>query len=107
MTARMLVNVPKRAKRGAVIEIKTLISHVMEPGFRRNEAGALIPRNIITDFICTYNGAEIFRAGFSPAVAANPFLSFHTVATESGTIAFRWFGDNGFDETTSAQIEVE
>ncbi len=107
MTARVLINLPKRAKRGAVIEIKTLISHVMEPGFRHNETGVLIPRNIITDFICTYNGEEIFRADLSPAVAANPFITFHTVAAESGTIAFRWFGDNGFDETTSASIEVE
>jgi sulfur-oxidizing protein SoxZ len=107
MTARMLVNVPKRAKRGTVIEIKTLISHIMETGFRHDENGRMIPRDIITDFICTYNGEEIFRADLSPAVAANPFITFHTVASESGTIAFRWFGDNGFDETASAQIEVE
>ncbi len=107
MTARTLINVPKRAKRGAVIEIKTLISHVMEPGFRRDETGKVSPRNIITDFVCTSNGAEIVRAEFSPAIAANPFVTFHTVATDSGTIAFRWFGDNGFDETASARIEVE
>jgi sulfur-oxidizing protein SoxZ len=107
MTARMLVNVPKRAKRGAVIEIKALISHIMETGFRHDEQGVPIPRDIITDFICTYNGAEIFRADLSPAIAANPFITFHAVATESGTIALRWFGDNGFDETATAQIEVE
>jgi sulfur-oxidizing protein SoxZ len=107
MTARMLVNVPKRAKRGDVIEIKTLISHIMETGFRHDETGAPVPRNIITDFICTYNGEEIFHADLSPAIAANPYLTFHTVATESGTLTFRWFGDNGFDESAFAKIEVE
>ena len=34
MTARVLVNVPAKAQRGEIIQIKTLISHVMEPGFR-------------------------------------------------------------------------
>ena len=105
--ARALINVPKTAKRGQIIEIKTLISHIMETGFRRNNVGQLIPRNIITDLVCTYNGEEIFRAGLYPAISANPFITFFTVATESGTIAFKWTGDNGFDETASAKIVVE
>jgi sulfur-oxidizing protein SoxZ len=102
-----LINVPARAKRGEVITIKTLISHEMETGFRYGSNGVVIPRNIITDFQCTYNGEEIFRAQLHPAVAANPFLTFYTVATESGTIAFSWSGDNGFSETASANITVE
>lgn len=105
--ARALINVPKTAKRGQTIEIKTLISHVMETGFRRNHDGETIPRDIITDFVCTYNGEQIFRADLYPAVAANPFITFFTVATESGTFAFEWNGDNGFHETASAEITVE
>jgi sulfur-oxidizing protein SoxZ len=101
-----LVNVPKQAKRGEVITIKTLISHEMETGYRYSAQGTVIPRNIITDFVCTYNGEEIFRAEFYPAVAANPFLTFSTVANESGEIAFKWSGDNGFVETASVQIIV-
>ena len=102
-----LINVPAHAKQGEVIAIKTLISHEMETGFRYSSTGALIPRNIITEFLCTYNGEEIFRARFYPAVAANPFLTFYTVATASGTITFTWTGDNGFSETASANIVVE
>ena len=105
--ARALVNVPKKAKRGQVVEIKTLISHTMETGFRRDSAGKVIPRNIITDFVCTYNGDEIFRATLYPAISANPFITFHTVATESGTIAFQWTGDNGFSSSAEAKIIVE
>jgi sulfur-oxidizing protein SoxZ len=107
MSARALINVPAKAKRGDVIEIKTLISHVMETGFRRDNVGKPIPRNIVTQLTCTYNGDEIFRADLHPAIAANPFVSFSTVATESGTIAFDWIGDNGFHETASAKITVE
>jgi len=105
--ARALINVPQKANRGQVIEIKTLISHIMETGFRHDNVGKAIPRNIITSFVARYNGEEIFRADLFPAIAANPFVSFHTLATESGTIDFEWTGDNGFHETGSAKITVE
>jgi sulfur-oxidizing protein SoxZ len=105
--ASALINVPARAKRGEVIEIKTLISHTMETGFRRTQLGAVIPRDIIRLFVCTYNGAEVFRAELHPAMSANPFLVFSTVATESGTLTFQWTGDNGFSVTESAPIVVD
>jgi sulfur-oxidizing protein SoxZ len=106
MAARALINVPKTAKRGDVIEIKTLISHVMETGYRHTNTGEIIPRDIITSFSCRYNGEEIFAATLYPAIAANPFVTFHTVATESGTLAFHWIGDNGFEVTEEAKIVV-
>jgi sulfur-oxidizing protein SoxZ len=105
--ARPLINVPQKATRGQTIEIKTLISHIMETGFRHDNVGKPIPRDIITSFVARYNGEEIFRADLYPAIAANPFVSFHTVATESGTIDFEWTGDNGFHETGSAKITVD
>jgi sulfur-oxidizing protein SoxZ len=105
--ARALINVPKAAKRGEVIEIKTLIAHPMESGYRVGTNGAIIPRDIIRRFICTYNGTEVFHAELSPAIAANPFISFFTVATESGTITFEWRGDNGFAASQTATITVE
>jgi sulfur-oxidizing protein SoxZ len=107
MTARTLINVPAKARRGEVIEIKTLIAHPMESGYRVGLNGALIPRDIITSFVATYNGEEIFRAELFPAIAANPFVTFHTVATETGTIEFKWTGDNGFSATEQAHITVE
>ena len=107
MSARALINVPKTARRGEVIEIKTLISHIMETGYRHSTTGERIPRDIITSFKCTYNGEEIFSTLLYPAIAANPFVTFHTVATESGTLAFTWEGDNGFSVTEEAKIVVE
>ena len=105
--ARALINVPAKAKRGEVIEIKTLIQHEMETGFRVGPNGQAIPRDIITDFICKYNGEEIFRADLHPAISANPFFTFFTVAIESGTISFEWSGDNGFAVSETATITVE
>ncbi len=106
MTARIMVSVPARARRGETIEIKTLIAHPMETGYRVGPNGAPIPRDIIRLFTCTYNGDEVFRAELSPAIAANPFLSFCIVAGDSGTLRFRWSGDNGFEATHTAEIVV-
>lgn len=106
MAARVVVNVPAAAKKGEVIEIRTLAGHVMETGFRRTERGVLIPRDIITRFVCTYNGVEVFSADLYPAMAANPLISFTTLATESGTLEFKWTGDDGYSATHSAAISV-
>ena len=102
-----LINVPAKAKRGDVIEIRTLTSHIMETGFRHTVDGKLVPRDIITSFICRYNGAEIFRADLFPAIAANPFITFFATVTESGKFEFEWIGDNGYSSTASASITVE
>ena len=105
--ARTIINVPAKARRGEIIEIKSLIQHEMETGYRLGPTGAAIPRDIINRFVCTYNGEEVFRAELFPAIAANPFFVFSTTATESGTITFEWSGDNGFSATASRDITVE
>jgi sulfur-oxidizing protein SoxZ len=105
--ARALIKVPARAKRGEIIEIKTLISHEMETGFRYSSTGVAIPRDIVTRFVASYNGEEIFAAQLFPAIAANPFITFHTIAIESGTITFKWTGDNGYAASEEVKITVE
>ena len=106
MASTAIVNVPATARRGEIIAIKAMVGHAMETGFRRTQLGEPVPRNIISQFVCTYNGAEIFRAELHPAIAANPLFAFTTVATESGTIAFRWTGDNGYSTAASVTITV-
>ena len=102
-----LINVPAKARRGDIIEIKTLMSHIMETGFRHLTSGELVPRDIITSFSCRYNGEEIFSCDLFPAISANPFISFFTTAVDSGTFEFSWIGDRGFSQTATASIVVE
>jgi sulfur-oxidizing protein SoxZ len=100
------IAVPATARPGEIIEIRTLISHPMESGFRRGPDGALIPRNILRSFSCTYLGEPVFGMDFFPGVAANPFLSFHLRATESGEVHFEWIDQDGKSTTASATLTV-
>lgn len=104
--ASIRLAVPKTASAGEIIEIKALIQHPMESGFRRGARGEVIPREIITRFECTYNGELVFSSDFHPAVAANPILTFHTTATESGELVFQWTDQNGLAWRETASIEV-
>ncbi len=103
---KVLIRMPTEAKKGDVIEIKTLISHPMETGLRRDNTGRPIPRHIINRFACRYNSEEVFRADLFPAIAANPFLTFFTVATESGELVFEWTDDQGNTHSEAARITV-
>ncbi|MHB2166768.1 thiosulfate oxidation carrier complex protein SoxZ [Alsobacter sp. R-9] len=104
---RALINVPPKARKGEIIEIKALVSHPMETGYRTGSDGKLVPRDIINRFVVTWNGEEIFSADLYPAIAANPYFAFTTVATESGTVAFRWIDDRGGAQVETAKITVE
>jgi len=104
---RSMVNVPKTARAGDIIEIKTMIAHPMETGYRTGVNGTTIPRNIITRFVCLYNDEEVFSAELFPAIAANPLIAFTTVAVQSGSLTFAWTDDSGTTHKASAEIVVE
>jgi sulfur-oxidizing protein SoxZ len=87
--------VPAQAEKGQVIEIRTLINHPMETGFRHDNVGKAIPRNIITRFTCTYAGEQVFAMDLFTGVAANPFVAFPVVATETGELVFEWTDQHG------------
>ena len=89
------VQMPAAAKRGQVIEVRIVIKHVMETGFRFDDDGRIIPRNVITNVVCRYNGHEVFRAETGSGIAANPYLRFHAVAEASGEFVFEWVDDAG------------
>lgn len=104
--ARTLIHVPTTARKGEAVEIRTLIAHPMETGYRAGADGRTLPRNIIRRFSCRYNGDIVFSADLYPAIAANPYLTFFVIADASGTLSFSWEGDNGFSQTESAVITV-
>ena len=94
--AKPRVKIPKSASVGDVITIKTLISHKMESGRRKDKkSGELIPRKFINAFKAQFNGATVFEAMLEPAISANPYIQFTTKVMESGEFHFTWTDDDG------------
>ena len=105
-TPKPRVRVPKTAKAGEVITIKTLINHDMESGQRKDKDGKTIPREIINKFSCEFNGKPVFACDMEPAISANPYLEFNAKLTESGTFKFTWVDDNGSVYTAEEKVDV-
>ena len=106
MAEKPRLKIPKDAKKGELIEIKTLMPHIMETGQRKDKDGKTIPRKIINKFVCTFGGKEVFRADLEPAIAANPYFEFTVKVEESGTFAFAWVDDDGTVTTAEQSITV-
>ena len=101
------VKVPKTASAGEVITIKSLISHEMESGQRKDKEGKPIPRQIINKFTCTFNGKTVFSCDIDPAISANPYLEFTVKVNEPGTFKFTWVDDDGSVYETEQDIAVK
>ena len=89
------VRMPATAKAGEVVEVKTLISHEMESGQRKDKDGKAIPRKIINKFAVKFNGKELMTVDWHTAISANPYQSFFVRVPESGTFTFEWTDDDG------------
>jgi sulfur-oxidizing protein SoxZ len=100
------IQIPAKIRRGDVVEVRLLIRHPMETGFRHNNVGRPIPQNVIKLVTCRYNGEEIFRAELFSGVAANPYLAFFTTASDSGELEVIWTDDAGQTETERIQVTV-
>ena len=100
------IKIPDPVRLGDVIEVKTLISHVMETGFRKGDDGNLVPRNIIQKLTATYAGKTVFTAELSSGISANPYIAFFVRITEPGTIELTWEGDLGFRTVETIPLNI-
>lgn len=103
---RPRVKVPKSASAGETITLKTLISHPMESGQRKDSSGNVIPRSIINRFVCEFNGETVIDVKLEPAISTNPFFEFEAKVPESGEFTFTWYDDDGDVYTESKMIEA-
>lgn len=100
------ISAPDTAEMGEIVEVKAMIQHPMETGYRRDAKGDVIPRDIIKRFRCTYDGNTVFEATFFPGIAANPFLAFCLRATRTGPIEFSWTDQHGETWSETRQLTV-
>jgi sulfur-oxidizing protein SoxZ len=101
------IRLPAKAAPGEIVTIRTLLTHEMQSGLRKDKAGNLIPRRIINRFTCAFEGEVFFEARLEPGVAANPFLEFTLQAVRTGTLDFAWRDDDGTVITAQRTLEVE
>ncbi len=100
------VRVPREASVGETVSVRTLISHIMESGQRRNDDGEIIPRSIINRFVCDFNGINVIDVTIEPSISTNPYFQFEAVVNESGSFAFTWYDDDGSVYEETADIAV-
>ena len=100
------VRISENARRGEPVEIRAMVIHPMESGFRLDNVGRPIPRHIVDTFVCTYGGKEVFRAQLHPAMSANPYFVFYVVARESDELVFTWTDDHGDVAAHRLRLEV-
>jgi sulfur-oxidizing protein SoxZ len=96
----------KEVRKGETVDVKTLVSHIMENGLRKDANGKTIPRMIINTFSCELNGKFVFGCDLEPAVSANPYFEFKFKPTESGVLKFTWIDDEGTRTEASETITV-
>jgi sulfur-oxidizing protein SoxZ len=111
--ARTIINVPPSPKKGEVIEIRALIQHPMQTGYRPDAKGAIIPRDIVRRFTCHFQPADanaarelVIEADLFPAIAANPYFAFQMAANAKGLLIFNWAGDKNFAQTETVALNV-
>ncbi|MDW4550670.1 thiosulfate oxidation carrier complex protein SoxZ [Defluviimonas sp. D31] len=100
------VKVPSSAAAGDVVTIKTLISHPMESGQRKDKDGSLIPRSIINRFTCDFNGQNVIDVTLEPAISTNPYFEFDAKVDATGEFKFTWYDDDGsvYEETKAIEV---
>ena len=100
------IQVAAQIRRGEPFEVKVIIRHAMETGFRLTDEGKPIARNVIRVVTCRYNNAEVFRAETSSGLSANPYLSFFVIARDSGELLLEWVDDAGLKGSERAAVTV-
>lgn len=100
------VKVPKKAAAGETIVIKTLISHKMESGQRKDGDGNVIPRSIINRFTADFNGQNVIDIAMEAAISTNPYFEFEAQVPEAGEFKFTWYDDDGdvYEDTKAIAV---
>lgn len=100
------IRLPRSASAGRPAEVKTLVSHVMETGLRKDADGNTIPRMIINRFTCEYGGEMVIDMELEGAVSANPYVEFDIMPGDATEVVFTWYEDGGAVYTETKELSV-
>jgi sulfur-oxidizing protein SoxZ len=100
------VQVPPTVRKGEPFEVRVLVQHPMETGYRRDLNGQSIPMNVVDKLVCRIGGREVFSAELGTGMAANPYIAFYTVVEQAGTVEVEWSDDRGERGSVSTPLNV-
>jgi sulfur-oxidizing protein SoxZ len=100
------IKLPETIRAGELVEIKTLATHIMETGNRKDAAGNVIPRDIIHTFAATFEAEPVFTAELGSGVAANPYIAFYLKVPGPGRLELTWTEDSGETTTETVMLNV-
>jgi thiosulfate oxidation carrier complex protein SoxZ len=100
------VQVPPSVEKGEPFEVRVLVQHPMETGFRRDTQGQTIPMHIVTELTVRYSGKQVFKADLGTGISANPYVTFFVVATASDELVVEWVDDRGEKGRVATKVNV-
>ena len=106
MATRAVITLPATVKAGEAFEVRAMVAHAMETGYRSSDAGVRLPRDLVRRFECRLDDELVFAADLFAAVSANPYLAFWLRAQRAGELSFVWRGDNGFEHRETRALAV-
>lgn len=106
MATRAVITLPATVAAGQAFEVRATVAHAMETGYRNDDAGVRLPRDLVRRFECRLEGELVLAADLFAAISANPYVAFWMQAERSGELSFIWRGDNGFEHREVRRLTV-
>jgi sulfur-oxidizing protein SoxZ len=95
----------RAAVHGGVTEVKVLMQHPMETGFRKDDTGAAVPAWFITEVTAKHNDRVVIQALFGTSISKNPYLAFRFKGAVPGDrVTLNWVDNHGDQRTDEATI---
>lgn len=99
------LRIPRTARPGEVIEIRTLIEHPMESGIRGGAEGA-VPRDMLARLLVQRDGETILAAELGNGTSANPYHVFFVRLERTAEFSFLWTDERGRSARATARVVV-
>ena len=91
--------------KGDTADIRVLMSHAMETGQRKDNAGNTVPAHYIQSITVDVGGKRVIQGQTSTSVSRNPVFGFKVKGAKAGDkVVINWVDNKGDKRTDEATI---
>jgi sulfur-oxidizing protein SoxZ len=91
--------------RGNLVEVRVLMTHIMETGYRKDSNGVPVPAHFIRHVTATHNGREVLAAQWGPAISRDPYLEFRFADGAKGDkVRITWVDNLGYRRSDEVDV---